>query len=69
MNESSIILERPLTIEQAAQYLQIPRRTLRELCEKKKICHCRLDYRRWRFRKSDLDSFLETRNVQPVIMP
>ena len=69
MNESSIISERRLTLEEAADYLQLPRRTLRELCEKKKICHSRLDYRRWRFRKSDLDAYLDVRTVQPVVMP
>jgi excisionase family DNA binding protein len=55
MNEL-IISERPLTLEEAAEYLQIPRRSLRELCEKKKISHSRLDYRNWRFKKADLDN-------------
>ena len=63
MNESSLISDRPLTLEQAAEYLQIPRRSLRELCEKKKISHSRLDYRNWRFRKADLDAYLENRTV------
>lgn len=63
MNESSLISERPLTLEQAAEYLQIPRRSLRELCEKKKISHSRLDYRNWRFRKADLDAYLENRTI------
>ncbi len=67
MNESSIISERQLTLEEAAEYLQIPRRSLRELCEKKKISHSRLDYRHWRFRKSDLDAYLENRTV--VVKP
>jgi excisionase family DNA binding protein len=63
MQEDSIISNRPLTLEEAAQYLQIPRRSLRELCEKKKISHSRLDYRNWRFRKADLDAYLENRTV------
>jgi excisionase family DNA binding protein len=61
----SILSERPLTLEQAAAYLQIPRRSLRELCEKKKIAHARLDYRNWRFRKADLDTYLEKRTILP----
>jgi excisionase family DNA binding protein len=63
VKESSIIPERPLTLEEAADYLQIPRRSLRELCEKKKISHARLDYRNWRFRKADLDAYLGNRTV------
>ena len=64
MNESSSLSERPLTIDEAAEYLQIPRRSLRELCEKKKISHSRLEYRNYRFRKSDLDAYLESRTVE-----
>ena len=59
----SILSERPLTIEQAAEYLQISRRSLRELCEKRKIAHARLDYRNWRFKKADLDAYIEKRTV------
>jgi excisionase family DNA binding protein len=61
----SILSERPLTLEQAAGYLQIPRRSLRELCEKRKIAHARLDYRNWRFKKADLDAYLAKRTVLP----
>jgi excisionase family DNA binding protein len=68
MNESPIPSARPLTLEEAADYLQIPRRSLRELCEHKKISHSRLDYRNWRFKKADLDAYLDARNVQPVLM-
>jgi excisionase family DNA binding protein len=61
----SILSERPLTIDQAAEYLQIPRRSLRELCDKRKIAHARLDFRNWRFKKADLDAYLEKRTVLP----
>jgi excisionase family DNA binding protein len=63
MNEFSIVDERPLTLEQAAEYLQIPLRSLRDLAFRKKISHSRLDYRNWRFRKADLDAYLEKRTV------
>jgi excisionase family DNA binding protein len=61
MNETSLISERPLTLEEAAEYLSISRYNLRILCRKKKISHSRLDYRNWRFRKADLDAYLENR--------
>ena len=63
MNESSIISDRPLNLDEAAAYLQMPKRKLRELCWEKKIGHFRLDYRNYRFRKTDLDAYLEARNV------
>jgi len=60
MNETSLISERPLTLEEAAEYLFISRYNLRILCRKKKISHSRLDYRNWRFRKADLDATWKT---------
>ena len=44
MNESSIISERLLTLKEMAEYLQISRRSLRELCVRRRESHhSRLD--------------------------
>lgn len=63
MNESIAIPERPLTLAEAADYLQIPLRSMRDLASRKKISHSRLDYRNWRFKKADLDGFLEKNRI------
>ena len=58
-------LDRPLTPEEAAEYLQLPRRTVLDLCEGKRprLTHARLDYRNSRFSRADLDAFLAKRTV------
>jgi len=44
----------------AAQYLGMTTRKLKDLCRDKRIAHSRLDYRSYRFRRSDLEGYLET---------
>ena len=57
--------EVPLTLEQAAEYLQCSPRVLREWCKRNRIRYSRLNYRQWRFRRADLDAFLDRRAVRP----
>jgi excisionase family DNA binding protein len=61
MNEALSQLDRPLTLEEAAEYLQLPPRTVRELCGRKKITHSKLHYRCLRFSRADLDAYLAKR--------
>jgi excisionase family DNA binding protein len=58
-------LDRPLTPEEAAEYLQLPRRTVLDLCKGKRprLTHARLDYRNFRFNQADLDAFLAKRTI------
>jgi excisionase family DNA binding protein len=44
----------------AAQYLGMTARKLKDLCRDKRIAHSRLDYRSYRFRRSDVEGYLET---------
>jgi excisionase family DNA binding protein len=53
----------PLTLVEAATYLKIPVRSLRDLCRRKRISHARLNYRTFRFRKSDLEIYLSRRTI------
>jgi len=45
------------TLEEAAEYLRLTDRQLKDLCRDKNISHARFDYRTYRFRKSDLDEW------------
>ena len=63
-DQSSSTLDRPLTIDEAAEYLQLPRRAVRELCKNNKIRHTPLDYRNIRFARADLDVFLAKRTKE-----
>jgi excisionase family DNA binding protein len=58
-----IIPDRPLDLKEAAEYLQLPVRTVRDLCKRTKISHARLNYRAYRFRLGDLDAYLDGRTV------
>jgi excisionase family DNA binding protein len=55
----------PLTLPEAAKYLQVSTRVLREWCNRNLIRYSRANYRRWYFRRSDLDAFLDRRTVNP----
>jgi excisionase family DNA binding protein len=46
------------TVDEAAAYLRISRRLLRELYLRKQVKGAKLNYRSWVFRKSDLDDYL-----------
>ena len=63
MSDNLSTLDRPLTLNEAAEYLQLPPRKLRELCTAKKINHARLDHRKWRFTRADLDLYIAKRTV------
>jgi excisionase family DNA binding protein len=62
------IANRLLGIDEAAEYLGVTRRFLRELCLRKKIRHAKPNYRTWVFRREDLDAYLNriTQNAKGV---
>lgn len=45
-------------LTEAAEYLKISNRALRDLCKRKAITYIRLDRYNWRFRISDLETYL-----------
>jgi excisionase family DNA binding protein len=49
---------------EAAEYLQLPVRTVRDLCRRRKISHARQNYRNYRFTRADLDVFLAKRTIR-----
>jgi excisionase family DNA binding protein len=55
--------DRPLTLNEAAEYLQLPPRAVRELCTRRKLSHSKLDYRNYRFRRADLDAYLDKHTI------
>ena len=63
MDKSSLIDEYPLSQEEAAKYLDLSRQRLVLLARQKKISHLRLGYRLCRFKKADLDAYLENLTV------
>jgi excisionase family DNA binding protein len=56
--------DRPLTLIDAAEYLQLPIKTVRQLCKSKRISHAKLHYRAIMFRREDLDTYLANRTVR-----
>ena len=56
-------LVRPFTLKEAAEYLQLPRRTVRELYRRGKLTGSKLHYRAYRFALADLDAYLAKRTV------
>jgi len=71
MSDELSTLDRPLTLEEAAEYLQLPSRTVRELCTRKKVAHARLNYRNFRFAAGSVNdreqSFGLTRQVTTTL--
>lgn len=53
-----------LDSDEAAKYLGISRRALRDFCNRGAITYIKLDYRNKRFRLSDLEAFLESRTMR-----
>jgi excisionase family DNA binding protein len=49
---------RLLGIDEAARYLKVTRRYVRELYLRRKIRGAKPNYRTWTFRKADLDAYL-----------
>ena len=50
-----------LDLDQAAEYLGVPKRKLRDWALARYIDHSKLDYRTYRFKISDLDRFVAKR--------
>ena len=48
-----------MDIDEACAYLRLTERQLRDLCRDQRITHSRIDYRTYRFKKSDLDEWFE----------
>jgi excisionase family DNA binding protein len=53
-----------LTHEEAAAYLRLTDRQLRDLCRDQRITHARFDYRTYRFKRTDLDEWFEAYKVK-----
>lgn len=54
-----------LGLNEAAEYLRVSRRFLRELYLRKKIRGAKPNYRTWVFRKADLDAYLDRITINP----
>ena len=48
-----------MDFDEACAYLRVTERQLRDLCRDQRITHSRIDYRTYRFKKSDLDEWFE----------
>ena len=48
-----------MDFNEACAYLRLTQRQLRDLCRDQNITHARIDYRTYRFKKSDLDEWFE----------
>jgi excisionase family DNA binding protein len=48
-----------MDFDEACAYLRLTERQLRDLCRDQRITHSRIDYRTYRFKKSDLDEWFE----------
>jgi len=53
-----------LDLAEAAKYLNLTNRQLRNLCHDQNITHGRIDYRTYRFRKEDLDEWFDAYKVR-----
>ena len=50
--------------QEAAAYLRLTTRQLRDLCREHNISHARIDYRTYRFRRSDLDEWFSAYRIK-----
>jgi excisionase family DNA binding protein len=48
-----------LNLREAAEYLGITTRRLKDLCRERRITHSRPDYRTYRFTRAELDAWLD----------
>jgi excisionase family DNA binding protein len=48
-----------LDLAEACAYLRLTERQLKDLCRDQRITHARIDYRTFRFKRADLDSWFE----------
>jgi excisionase family DNA binding protein len=53
-----------LDFTEACAYLRLTERQLRDLCRDQRITHARIDYRTFRFKRADLDSWFEAYKMQ-----
>jgi excisionase family DNA binding protein len=53
-----------LDLKEAADYLRITIRALRDACKSGHVTHARLDRLTWRFKKADLDDFIARRTIR-----
>ena len=58
--------EEYMNSQEAAAYLQISDRTVRTLCQNRKIRHERLNERNFRFKKTWLDEYLDSIRIEPA---
>ena len=54
-----------MTTKEAADYLHISDRTLRNWCDQRKIRHERLSKRLFRFKKEWLDEYIQSIQIEP----
>ena len=64
METSSTITAGLLDLTEAANYLGISNRALRDLCKRRAVTYAKIDYRNWRFRVCDLEAYLERIRVK-----
>jgi excisionase family DNA binding protein len=55
------IIDGLLNLKEAAAFLQVKERTLRELCHDNRITHIRLNHRQYLFKLEHLDEFIARR--------
>jgi len=60
----SLARDARLNLQEAAEYLGFTPRKLKDLCREKRITHSRPDYRTYRFKRADLDEWLEQYRMQ-----
>ena len=53
-----------MDFNEACAYLRLTQRQLRDLCRDQNITHARIDYRTYRFKRSDLDEWFEAYKVR-----
>jgi len=61
---SSSINDGLLDLSEAANYLRISNRARRDLCKRRAVAYAKINYRTWRFRRADLDRYLNRSTVQ-----
>jgi excisionase family DNA binding protein len=56
-----------MDFHEACAYLRLTERQLKDLCRDQRITHARIDYRTFRFKRSDLDTWFEAYKLQEEI--
>lgn len=64
-SETKPVPESPyMDFDEACGYLRLTERQLKDLCRDQRIPHARIDYRTFRFKRSDLDTWFEAYKFQ-----